>query len=558
MSQKVGCVFSPLDKELAEKSLRLSRSQSTHKQALENRPYRFSKPIIHPIKLKHESRKGSTPDSIWPYLFKPHKLFKCIKQYHGSGSSFFWFGVVETVLLSYILGKTVFHLLYTEDNQEIADYYSERFFPRMYESFPYQYQLYPVIIVQSSMTLVVRLFVFARLVKRSIINRNGYKEIEMSQLNGAFIASLRWSMRDWIKLFFSSSWTHFKACRSKKVGRECDIDLKVEKQAHLYGQRLGSYSVLETNSFESLLEDNLIDFSKCYELYGFDTNFRNPKWHYPATNCRVDLWELSLIMFLIHTVTIGLSFVIVLLVLVGLFVELAVLSPNKFNSSFSDCIAQLPSLLMSPSHILRLSDQIILLISQMVHHIEASVTYTDLFSLMSRIRKLNERLQEDLDICRYYAYMQLLEDKKRGHERLSTEWIYSRQQNQCLDQKFKDNFQVEQGAYVYGNMSPQQKLAVNRSLEQSLVMAKIVNNEFMAIKKSITSYMDMLVMSSGFCISVAFMVLMDAQTNLIAFAVSVAVSSFSGPLVFSSVLCMIIEQMVSNKVHSLMSIELWD
>lgn len=549
MTQKVGCVFSPLDKELVEMGLRL-RSQKSGEHMIGNKP--IGSLAIYSDRLYGYRRVGTEAhksDSVWPYLLHPRELFGYVKRYHGSGSNFVWFGAIETILLTYLWTKTTFHQIYTGSDQKTADYYAERYFPRIFESYPYQHQLYGLLNVSSLNTLLIRFFISVKIIKRSIANRNGYKDIEISQLNGVFLASLKWPLRDWIKICFVSFY-HYKVCKHGHTNRMSDARWRLERQAHLHAHPYSAETISQASSFEFICRENPIDFSKCYEFYGFDMNNRLPKWHYPGTNCRMDIVELSFIVWLTIIGTPLIIISILTLMIINLYIELAVLSANKFNSSLMDCIEQVPNLITSPKHLLRLFDAYILLAVQLPHHIEAATTYLDLGTLISRVRKLIGRLEEDLEMCKHYALLYHLKRENKDSHNLSSG---------SPEVDYFTNFRSEDGhkrhnPYVYGNISPHQRRQLNRSIEQSILMSETINNEFVALKKTITFYLDLLLIGGGFCIAVGTSAMIGAETNLIKLVVILSIVSCSGPLVVCSVLCMTIEALVSIHAKSNLSV----
>lgn len=557
LAQKVGYVYSPLIKELVQLGLKPKVSHKTAK--LNSAKLRFgdkpqttntcSSNLHHIDHFGHfSSGIAFDSDSVLPFLLQPQTLFKHVKRYHGSGNNFAWFGFIEIMLLSYLWTKTMFHQIVTGTNQEIADYYSQRNFPRVFESVPHQYQLYGLINSFCLYALILRLFITARLIKRSIVNRNGYKEIEMTQLNGGFLASLRWPIRDWVKVCFIA-FNHYKIC-DKDYKRKCSLEREAEKNAHLHVTPHPVENIQETGSLEFIFRENLIDFSKCYEFYGFDIEHKVPQWHYPLRNCRMDIWELSLLVWLTVLGTPAVVGSIGSMMLVDLYIELALLSEKKFDSTFMECVGELPNLLTRPSLLLRMFDVAILLVVQLPHLVEAATTYLDLITLISRIRKLNERFKVDLESCKHFALMYHSDNQQLepANSRTDSNCSYPYSANQ-LELDFTCH--QEHKTHIYGNMNTRQKHALNKSLKQSLNMAETISKEFISLKRTLTSYLDLLLIGSGFCLAVAASVVIGAETKLIRVISVFAISSCSGPLIISAVLCMVVESMVSTSVYVL-------
>lgn len=233
---------------------------------------------------------------------------------------------------------------------------------------------------------------------------------------------------------------------------------------------------------------------------------------------------------------------------IDLFIELAALSPQKFDSSLLDCFSQIPNLLTNPTHLLRLFDTYALVLVQLPHHVMAAITYLDMGTLISRIRKLNGLLQRDLDTCIDFARMYHFERPNETTAHLSVD---STRINDNKSHRIRDESQQDYLPNAYKNMNSNQKQALNESLGQSIYMARMINNEFNALKRTITAYLDLLLIGSGFGIAVAVSAFINAETRLIRLIIMLAIFSCSTPLVICSVFCMAVEAMVSMVIFGL-------
>lgn len=195
----------------------------------------------------------------------------------------------------------------------------------------------------------------------------------------------------------------------------------------------------------------------------------------------------------------------------SLMAELAALSPNKFQATTMERLQQLPHLFTSANHLVRLIDSY--LFFWMLHHhsFEQAQIHVDICALLSRIRKLNERLQADLDV--------LIDSSARKSCRVTGD---------KADKEFKAR-----------------RKALNASLEMSIFLAKVVNDEFMRLQESTTIFLDLLVIGEGFCIASALSVMFATESRLV---YSIAYTCFMYAIVsmvISAILCMAVEIRVS-------------
>lgn len=454
------------------------------------------------------------------YLLRPKELIHLMKRYHVAGDMCIISIFSHLLITIYLWIKAVFHAIYTKTDKETAEFFASHYFPRLFESYPKQYELYGTIGAQCSYILILRLYVITRLIKRSIINRNGYREVEMSQLNGVFIESLRWPLKDWFRICLLG-FRHYNRCKlephalDNKVTRKrgvCSIDTgSKEKEAHLYSKSWDWNRIIGSAQTCFLCEANPIDFSPCYRYNGLKLdNGHRTRLHYPDDNCRLDIWELSwLVILTLYAVPVILSY-LTIAGFMSLMAELAVLSPNKFRSTILECLQQIPNLFTNANHLMRLIDSY-LFFWMLSHHIfEQAPIHVDICALLSRIRKLSERFQADL----------------------------------LMDVSITTRIQAS-GDITNDRGSRAERKFLNESLKTSIFLAKTVNDEFKMLKKSTTNFLNLLTLGGGLCLAATGSIIFVAESRMTQFVVLICFTYSVLSIVLSAILCMAVEIRVS-------------
>lgn len=392
-----GLVYTPLSREIVELS-------SKRIMIADRSPVS----IFHddPGSLDHRHARSTVGSKPWyEYLQRPKELIRLIKRYHVVGNWCIVSIIIHLNIAVYLWIKAILHPIYTGNDPKRAEFFASHYFPRLFESYPNQYKLYTIIGTQCSYILILRLYVIGRLIKRSIMNADGYKEVEMSQLNGVFIESFRWPLKEWFRICMLGL-KHYRRC----TGEHGDISNEgshllmnspdhartdlAEEEAHLYNRSWSLDHMIGSSGTYFLCKTNPIDFTRCYQCYNLKlNNDRRSALYYPAANCRMDLWELSwLVILVIYGAPVTISFM-TMAAISNLLAELAVLSPNRFDSTLLDWLRQVPNLWTNANHLLRLIDSN-LFFWMLSHHIfEQAVIHVDICALLSRIRKVNERFQ---------------------------------------------------------------------------------------------------------------------------------------------------------------------
>lgn len=551
LAHNVGFVFTPLNKELIKSKPRLSIHnfenddpisvfQAKHQVSHSFHDIFQSETHLEYNDNRHIDRREH--ESLCTYLLRPLELVRIVKRYHVAGNRCILSMIVQVYLLLYLLTKNLFHQIYTGDSQEIADYYAQHYYPRLYCSLPNSHEMYGIINFLCIYVLIVRLLMIIRLLKRSVINQDQYREIEVTQLNGTFIGSMRWPLKDWIRIFFLGL-LHKRNCIgdtgkqlvvSDRIDEKDDLANEKEKRDHLYCRSWDWNLSLCTSRSDFLCRANPIDFSRCYQNYGLRLNNNHQSgWYYPKYNCRIDLYEFSWMVALVLLGIPGTIFVILLAMVTGIIIESTVMSPKGYESTLLEGLEHFPDLISSPRNLMRLMDGYIFIVMLIPHQIEAAALYLNVTALLSRIRKLNERLQQDLNFCLHLTdtvrYMRLV---GRSVSQTDSDLIIN------LNHVLTDRVD-------YDTINTAQKDALNKSLEMSMFLAKTINDEFRMLRKSKTVYLDCLLIVGGFCVAMQLSFMFSTASQQVKVIVFFSIFASAFPVIMCSALCMAVENRVS-------------
>lgn len=508
----VSSCFSPLNRELVEATRQRNR---------------LINPLLIPrsrnIYYRSTDVECSEPqdDEIWlSYLMRPFELIRMIKRYHRVGNWFFVIIIYEFSLMCFILFKIIFHKFYTGNDQEKIDKLID-YFPRLCESYPNPADFYAILTVQCLLCLLLRVVAVIKLIKMAIINKDEYKYIGPTQMTGSFLKLMKISLRDWFRMI-GVGYKHSFVCLERTEG----FERLQERYAHLHlrsdlGERLSSLDKKEIFYFK-----NMINFSECYKYlnYNIDTTNTSVDWFMPESNVRIDIWELCHLTFM---TLIGIPF-LTILVLINvtaiLVFELSQSTDKPFEASVWDSLAQAPKVVSNFGRVVRIIDLLSILLIQVPHQSDIIGFFIDLLSLNSRIRKITESLKE---VCK-------LSSNGCGDTHcvyqcptcscVSTE-TQSRRSFVCKSDKDANvgvaNYEDPQMVAIQNNLfkkchpSPQQSFKddLNQLIETHLELIGILSKEFSMMKRSHTTYMNILITGSGFCVALGLSTLYVASSG---------------------------------------------
>lgn len=462
----------------------------------------------------------------WQILLSPVQLSRAIKQYHMCDNKFFIHVGIQFVLLVYLLSKSLFHIIYTGSDQTLATYYENQYyFPRLFESYPEPQLFYSLTLSICLYSFSIRIFSTYKLIKSSLINLNGYKELDVGQINLSYLTFPNWCLKDWFTVI-KSSFNYCKKCRQDPIAFKNYIKLN----------KLMAEKVSKLSNHNLMYDSNVIDFDECYKDFEhlYDANKRDEKfrnWHYSLPIHRVDPFVWAILTFNIVIITWFSIFLIVLVCICLLYLELLSVAGNEINYGFSDLVrvfSNLPIYLIEPKYLIRLFDIYAYVLIQLPNQFDAMPFYFNSSFMYSRTRKLVDCLQSDLDFCR------------QGIRNLRAKFD-SQEQNELSDLNQQFNLWQASCCNFRFNLAPDGTKTnpwdVNgiKELNDRLwLMAKLTRRlriEFLSVKKCHSGYLNLVVVSSGFCIAYCVSLILRAKSYSQLFCLSVNTIGSLMPLV---------------------------
>lgn len=363
-------------------------------------------------------------------LIQPGKLVECIKRYHCAGNGFFVAVTVHFGAICYLASKAWFHSNVTGTDQVMAEYYADRYFPRLFHTYTTPFldsQLF-------DLTLFILAFRLSRLfniVKNSIINRNGYKFIAAQQSSFTAITAFRLPLSEW-KQFWHLINNHHK---------DCIEDAEIRRTHRRFEEDVEKV-LRDENMFEFSYFRNLFSFEQCYSVLkthrGADGRASWAKdWFVPEPIMRLDPMEFCWLIWVSIVGYILLVGIVTSLIFMALAQELCALALENDEDS---CLLQLPSFVSSLSRLIRFIDIIVLVLVQIPPQIEGANFYWDCCVMISRANKIRGALEEDMEqILRLEQSDD--DDRSRKFRNLvglnRTIWLHIRLMR-CVYQEFRD------------------------------------------------------------------------------------------------------------------------
>lgn len=357
------------------------------------------------------------------------RLVEYIKQYHCVGNGFFFVMAIQFAAMFYLVVKTAFHKYVTGSNKALAEFYADRYFPRLFYGYSDAQSLdtemlYIVIFIWSFR--LARLYL---LVRNSIINRDGYRHITAQQSSFTSTIAFVLPVYDW-RRFWHLVQGHRNDCAANPA-----TEIKHIRFADAIDKALDEKSELEL-----IYLHNPISFEECYEeletrCVAEDRVAWGSDWFVPEPIMRLDPIEFG---WLVTLTIIGVPLAISIVVFTVVTTTVSELCALALENGKDSCMSQLPLLLFGLSRMVRIFDIIILALSCIPPQIEGADFYWDCSIMISRANKINEALEYDLawscreDLCGNHRAQ--IENRERLTQSV---WLHVRLLR-CAYQEFRD------------------------------------------------------------------------------------------------------------------------
>lgn len=553
--------FSPLNRDLVE---------SSRKQV------RLSVPPIAPNLDNYALNVQDHMVEGWTgFLLKPLKLAELIKRYHCAGDIFLLSMMLQLMIIAYGTFKTIFYQFYVGEDEILIDKFRDHF-PRIFESYPNPADLYSTMTVSCSYCFVLRLMSVMNLVKMSIINKNQYNEISMTQLNVTFYRELSLPLRDWFGILIRAR-QHQDICNRRERHRG------LEREAHLRYDPNMAIQLRTLDKHDLMYYRNMIDFSYCYEYFGYKLKRKrqcdqcaeghgtepDTGWFVPESNCRMDICECSYLVFTtLFLIPFFLVIMLVIMVEVILF-ELSHLTDNPSESTCMESLKQLPRLLTDSGRLMRVFDIYGLFAIQLPHQWSVTAVYIDLLALNSRIRKITETLEA---ICEYCAHKAHEYDQIYSDLTINEQTTGDRQNDDLFREGFMERHRFSYVPILVGsvdyrrlksmrlqhfvqgkrnkkpaptNMSHMERNELNYRIETILGLVRLLDLEFEQLKKTSSVFINILFTGGGFCAVLSITSMFMATPGITMIILACIMTSSVMPIMGVAPLCFGTERAVS-------------
>lgn len=515
LAHKISYSFSPLIKSTVESELK-AESKSPDEIFLS------------------ELERYKVEGSFWQYLTRPIELLNLIKRYHDIGNLFFVVAFAQIMSLAYLGFKSIFHAMVIGQDKQKANHYASSWFPRILESYPNPENFYALLIIICTYYFLLRLLCLRRLVLGSIINKQGYRRLTITQTNLPCAGAYNLPGKAWIDLI-KLTLTHRRLCNNNQG----------IKEKHLAFDKSCKDKLMRCSKKELIYYTNVIDFNSCFgefmEEMAHDHRSKwAANWHIAQPSCYLDPHELG-ILILLQISGLSLLFgLISVLIILHLFYEVSRLTPDPDEATYADILKTIPCFMTNLNAIIKFSDVTLNMLVQIPNHIEAAIIYLDMVILISRTRKVSDALKADLDLCETRAYSCSNINKK---SQLVPEY---RSYTSTESNPNQDSLRNNHTRHGSGHMSISERKTLNESIELHVILAQMVNLEFIDLKRSHTLYLNLLFVGCGFCISVCISLIFVVKSNLVIYILISLVISCSVPLIGAVLFCVTSELTVSR------------
>lgn len=464
--------FSPIDRKRFNEEFR-KRSENEATQVLD-----YSKTF----------RKPENELSYLAFAFlHPVKTVNLIKKYHQVGNLDITFYLLYLAVLLHLAIKAIVHTfgLTGTDELDFKLSFYPYWTPNRVVSSPITYHnLFSGFV---ALALWLRVKNFLKLIKESIVNAEKYKKLSKSQINFAYLAQFKLSMKEWFEL-----WNH---------------NLKHEKlikdDQNTYKHHLKFNKTMQKNCTKYSIKDlifyfNPIDFEECYRDFGMlargGPSEKYANWFSSKPFNQLSPFSLNFLIF-IHVLGNALCLVFGFMdVLVVAYIDLKSVYPTNEVLQVTKLISQILIHYSEPKYFIRYFEILIIISSQFPVLYETSEACFDALFLISKTSKLVAILEDNLSSCRAIK-CHLIKLKKA---RISI----SQHLNEDLMQ------------YAICNSS-YNRLELNKQIVYNFGLIKLLYLDFLNIKQTHTMLLDIQLSIYGLCLSYGMSVISSQETEFV-------------------------------------------
>lgn len=474
------------------------------------------KPPIHREKLFIETLQHESY-LLWS-LRHPIQVIRLIKRYHMVGNATITLHLFLSSILIHLLIKSLI-FIYAGDDKLVLEYFESIYYPHTggLSRNPTDFNTFNLGFIL--LFLSFRFRSFCKLIKQAIVNANGYKELHVPQLNLAYMTTFNFTLNQWLNLWKHAS-SHTKAIKNDK--EKYKNHLKFDQQ--IYTQ------LSKCHTKHLVYYHNLIDFEECYAdlefIKGQERQLKEYRdWHTTYPIDRISLVDLriivSLLVFCSYS-SIG-----------GLFIcfisfgyrDLSSPYPRDYMPTMGDLMRNIPKHCTSLIHLIRGFEVCFLFSCQLPQIYESIKVAFDVHLTTSRADKIVDIFRAHLKYCqRRTNSINLIKIYDKNLSNLSFSANHS---NRSLSYESQREFRER--------------------ILRDIGLARLVYLEFLNLKKNHTTFLNMLVLGSGICMSytVSLAIIYIDAVELILLLLTFI--SCLLPMIINLIFCARVEKTVSRQ-----------
>lgn len=472
---------------------------------------------------------------FWAILH-PIQASRLIKRYHMAGNVFIIMFLIHIILVTHLTIKSIIYTFFASSDKAFYQYLNNIYYPHIAGVFREPELFNNLILIFSSLSMCIRLRSAYKLIKSSIINRETYKELRMSQVNFSNLTLYELTLFDWIE-FFLFSFQHDE-----------DIENHPEiAQAHFSLSNL--FNEIELDSLtqkETLYHYNLFDWSECYleSIVEFDLKERRDKyrdWFSPLPASRISAGQLRrVIIFALLCESVSM-FGLACCLFGCAYLELRSTLPSDYETAKTiELFFRWGGQLIEPIHLIRMFELFIFILLQVPLHYDSGLVLLDATVLISRTSKLREIFQYVLNHCEERDISTDVLKKQRSNLH---EINYLAFNNILMDTNYKSEKSNQSLEDDYCSSRIEE---LNIKLQHSVKLTKLLYLEFADMKRMHSMYLNLLIIVMGLTVSYTISLLFRIKSSVDLIILVVMLIAISVPVMNTLIVCAMIERKVSQ------------
>lgn len=475
--------------------------------------------------------KSEPSKLLWIFL-RPTKVYKLVRDYHMVSNLNMSLQVLNIFILIYLFIKSLIYTMIIGSDKDVIKYLESIYYVHLAGVSKAPYIFNYLFLGYSFFFLLVKITRVRNMIKVSLKNAEEYKELNIAQVNSAYLDSFYLNLEEWMSL-----WKYINKHQRKQVNSQREIAICDHLKFNDSIQQ-----ILPTLSCrDALFFVNPIDFEKCFVdsvLSDYKERINRRKTnHLPFPADRISAYELKriIILFLLRTCFITIGSIVSILSLI--YLELKLEFPEDYSPSIKELIYAIPAHFLNPLYIMRLIETTLALASQIPAIHDISVVTTDIQMITSRASKLADLLEYHLRYILHQNRMNSSNDREWRARHFQT---YFPSFNIIISGQSNSKQGLKKDSYA----------KYNKQIKHDLILARLLYREFLNVRNHHTEYLNIFVLGQAICVAYLIPVLMSQSISAEIHILTVALLSSLIPIVNALFNCARMERVVSYSTLS--------